>query len=308
MSIYDQYILKARNLLKNKKSKDDDFKVKYKNLLANRIIELIEENQNEILNRNRKYLLTLLNAIKRSGKKVIMIDAETTSKVLVNTESPFGWLVDEVGIDWNIILDTPMIPASTIKGAISTALQIIAINKNIKKKNCKFNQITFLRNIILGVATGETSFISLVDITDAYPVDLNRKINSLLLDRDVMTPIYTRSIREHEAIPTPVQILIIPPGVKFRFLVILDTPRISRIAKEIINENRKYEDLIKCLTEFLNLQLTQNVDAKTLAENITSKIIEIIKEALKIALERIGIGAKTSSGFGILKILEVKPV
>ena len=226
---------------------------------------------------------------------------------MVNTSSPIGWLIDEIGFDWDVVLDTPIIPASQIKGALSTAFSLLNINECTGNLTLCADIINNIRNILFGSSKEGLMWKSSIDITDAYPI-----IGDTLVERDVITPTYGRYIRdktvttkrtfrEHEAKPTPVQFITIAPNVRFKFLLILDLA-ILKIAKENI-EKKLCENLTQ--KQKIQMEISKKVINRLLNE---SSLIDELKLILKKAFEEIGIGAKTSSGYGVFKVISFKEV
>jgi len=236
-------------------------KKEYKEKLLNRelseILKKINENCEKICKRNEKYLnliISRLNSLR--GKTVETVLARTKTRLLVDVSSPFGWLIDEIGLAWHPILDTPYIPSSEIKGAVRAAIE--------------FEKGREIAEIILGsgASTGQEGHISLVEFLPALPIKCE---NKKLLEIDVLTPMYKEPGFEHEAKPTPITLLVIPPGVYFEFVYLIDYTR---------------------LEEWKNIEAT-----------INDRIPNIVRQALEKALRILGIGAKTSSGFGIFEII-----
>jgi len=52
---------------------------------------------------------------------------------------------------------------------------------------------------------------------DAYPIELNER--GILLEPEVLTPIYRETIEESKAKPNPVPYISVARGVKFRFIL-----------------------------------------------------------------------------------------
>ncbi len=290
-SIYEEYILLVRKKLLELTSiqdenKLDEEKVKYKNDILNWLVRTIEDLSSEILNRNRRYFELLKRMVRMTNKDAIEVTIRSASRVIINVNGPMGWLIDEVGIDWDPILDTVLIPSSQIKGAMSAAIQFkYAINKEEVPKD-----IQKLRDVLFGSEQKEKMHMSLVSITDAYPVDKEDK----LIDRDVILPIYTEKITEWEVKPTPVHFLVIPPGVKFKFLLIIDSPRLRRILSNRETRRRVFGDL---KIEFRNgVQVLQDI--------LRIELETSIRNILDYTFNKIGIGAKTSSGYGIFEVIE----
>jgi len=254
-------------------------KEKYKDKILSNIVDKVKRNARIITERNKEYLSQLKKHLKNQDKSVISVIVETETRCLVDTSSPFAWLVDEIGLAWDPILDTPYIPATEIKGTVSAVLEF---------------EDKALRNLLLG-STEKPLHKSLVDFTDAYPIEAS---NGTLLERDVITPIYGSKIEEHEASPTPVHFITIAPGVKFEFLIIIDKPRLNLLIRNY-RENRLRGEEKELVESIKNKLDAVRIDLNEFLEKIKEKVLKSVEKAFKVW----GIGAKTSSGYGIFKLL-----
>jgi len=237
------------------------------------LIKQYNQNKEQIFKRNIAYLELLKQQYEEIGKKVYPIDVKTESRVLCDTSSPFLWIPDEIGIAWDPILDTPIIPSSEIKGAISAVIQ--------------FEKGEKLRNVLFGGETGcrdLQTIKSIIDFTDAYPISSDSEI----LERDVMTPIYAKEIEEHKVSPTPVKFYVIKPGVVFRFLLLVDQLCLERIL------------MSECITSIL---ATSNVGFSRDLNQMIQTLVTFLRTFIKNAFGLWGIGTKTSSGYGIFRVM-----
>lgn len=128
------------------------------------------------------------------------VTAKNVTRLLVHTESPFGSLAFEMGLEFHPIFNVPYIPGSSIKGAIRAYVEV---NKLVKPAEVAE---------IFGEAGEEMGKLV---VTDAFPVKSGR----VLLEPEVTTPIYKDSVKEHETSPTPLIYPVIARGVTFRFIV-----------------------------------------------------------------------------------------
>jgi len=231
----------------------------------------------EVFIRNRNYLSMLKKHYKSVGRLVIECRAKTFSRLLCDTSSPFLWIPDEIGLAWDPILDTPVIPASEIKGVLSAVMQ--------------FHNETLLRDLLFGgsIPCKQSKTIkSIIDITDAYPVS-----GTSLLERDVMTPIYAKNIEEHLALPTPINFYVISPGVEFEFLILIDIYRF----KKLLEDDCFRKKLTEC-----GINIPDN------HSKLVDILINRLKNYLEKAFEEWGIGAKTSSGYGRFQVVHLGEV
>ncbi|MEM3465878.1 MAG: type III-B CRISPR module RAMP protein Cmr6 [Candidatus Jordarchaeales archaeon] len=265
-NIYEAYLRKATALLlmlgesgkgekKGRYGKED-----YKRELTDWIYKKVNERKENICSRCEKHLEVLKAAYASAGKHVVTCDITSTSRVIVDISSPFAWLIDEVGLAWDPLLDAPII--SGIKGAVRAAAEWM--------DNAQLVEALF------GKAKEKEAHLSLLSFTEAYPV----KSGNELIVRDVITPMYSLergTVEEHRAEPTPVNFIAINKGVKFRFLVIL---------------NSDYEELTSGVKSLLGENYPQNVVSK-------------LEKYVKKAVEELGIGGKISSGYGSFTLTSI---
>jgi len=265
-NLFDEYL---SVVIKNRHLSKEDFKEALfrDNWQFHQKIEQYQNQINIITNRNKAYLDIIKKYYKSLNKIILDVTAETKTRVLCDTSSPFMWLPDEVGLAWDPILDTPFIPSSEIKGALSAIIE--------------FDYDKIIRDILFGgeLTKCKMHMKSLVDFTDAYPIEAPNG----LLEKDVMTPIYAREIEEHKVSPAPVKFYVIKPGSKFKFLVLVN--------KNWLDELIKKECIQKLLENY--------------ALSSTEKIIDILIESARKAFELWGIGSKTSADYGRFEIIEV---
>jgi len=280
-NLFDEYlsfIIKAiREGWDKDKVKDHLFKERVDRNTPSEFYTKISQYNNarsNVLNRNKQYLEMLKERLKNLGKKIITVDVIVSSRLLCDTSSPFLWIPDELGLAWDPILDTPIIPGSEIKGAVAAVVE--------------FEKSSELRNILFGGKLAKTEFVdmkSLIDFTDAYPIDSKGEI----LERDVMTPIYAREIEEHKASPTPVKFYVIKQGVKFEFIILIDRLRLNKLL-----ENKNYREI-----------LVRNGIKITSVDDVLNSLIEILEKIVKKAFNQWGIGSKMSSGYGIFEEIQI---
>lgn len=256
-SLYDAYLRKALALMKDS-SKED-----YKTKLAGWLIKKVNENSDKICGRGKSYLDILEKEYISAGKHIASCEMTSTSRVIADVSSPFAWLIDEVGLSWDALLDTPTLPG--IKGAVRAAAEWLADTQKVEA--------------IFGKAGETEAHFSLLAFTEAYPVKPPN--DKKILVRDVITPIYSLErgeIEEHQAKPTPIQLLAVNRGVTFRFLIIL---------------NSDYKTLVEKACKALKVDdYPQGIKAE-------------LEKYVRKAAEDLGFGAKTSSGYGTFKIEKV---
>jgi len=140
----------------------------------------------------------LEEAAAAAGMNVLGVDLITQSRMIMGW-SPL-YFVTEVPLSWDMVLDVPYVPASTVKGILRSA-------STAARDGCA--------DALFGTRGGR----GLAIFFDAYPVGAEGG----LLDYDVITPHY-RDIAhkddahkdEYEVQPQPVLHLVVGKGVRFR--------------------------------------------------------------------------------------------
>lgn len=300
-SILEDYIIKATELIKkvetNDQKKKDKTKSKewYKEELKKFMIKEVNKMITDlnILERNKKHLETIKRKLDEGGINYLAVKAKTLHRLSIDASSEFGWMLDEIGLAWDPILDTPFIPSSTIKGLFRATLtwkiadELVGKIQEMKElKNVAESTV----NALLGEG-GDKGFVSKIAFLDAYPV----KCEGNLVGLDVLTPMYSitkNQIGEDEAQPTPIFIPIVNHGVTFEFIII----DISRENMETIFD-AKFSDLIKKSKKSdKNIVIPRSFSDK--------RIRELMNETIKEMLTVWGIGAKTSYNFGTMEIIK----
>jgi CRISPR-associated protein Cmr6 len=152
----------------------------------------------------------------------------------------FGYTLFEVGLEFDPYLNLPVIPGSSVKGALRSAWKALALGVEDEKK----------------VFGGEGGMGGCV-FSDALPIEPNS--DGFILYPDVITPHYRNDeVDEREATPKPVTYLSIAPGVKFGFIIGIDRA-------------------------------------------MSSDLVDKLRQAFIFAM-RMGLGAKTSIGYGTFTI------
>jgi len=278
-NLYEEYIRRAVGLLHKYNLKDKEEKTQYKNELAEFIVKNVNNRISNIFDRNRKYLTTLKENLINAGKSVYEIKFVSTSRVLIDTSSPLGWLIDEVGIIWDPLLETPYIPSTQIMGALRAAITIDSDYKLIEAiwgnpKDVSKNKLALLH-------FSSAYPIQIADVSEITDITESRK--SGLLEREVITPMYGDSPKETETMPKPVQFIVISRNIVFEALLVIDTPRLFT------------EEVLKYVAEKVDV----NENITVIIDRLKKKIMSY----LRVAVEDIGFGSKTSSNYGLFKLL-----
>ena len=200
---YQKYFGQRKNAEKNKL-----------NLLENQIKEY--NNISQIyMEKANKYLDQISKAYKECDYEVLDFIIRSKSRCIFGISSGLAYLMNEIGLCFDPYLNLPFIPASTIKGALSSALRFF--EKDIG--------LSYNINAVLFGKGGYEARIGGVVFSNAYPINKNSK----LLVIDVISPHYQPNkylggtVRpedyELKAEPVPIIYIAVDKGVDFRFLV-----------------------------------------------------------------------------------------
>ncbi|MEM0459777.1 MAG: type III-B CRISPR module RAMP protein Cmr6 [Thermofilaceae archaeon] len=233
------------------------------------------------------YTKEIQEALLANGFQVKVCRIVSAARGLVGTGEAFGKALFEVGLAFDPLLNVPLIPASSLKGAFRHALRR------------RFGESAAER-VFGGVQGG----MGLLGVTDAYPV----RARGRLLEPDILAPHYpeTKQLEtELDVEPNPVPFPTIAPGVEFVFYIYfnkglpaaLDERRRLRVTRELAGKGAGFEIFEGDLAEAL-----QNVGGK-----LPPDLIPLVDCAVIYALTQ-GVGAKTSVGYTRFKLLEYRSV
>ncbi|TRM87784.1 type III-B CRISPR module RAMP protein Cmr6, partial [Sulfolobus sp. E3] len=145
-----------------------------------------------------------------SERVILLLPEEDETKTLRKFIA--GWsllyFITEVPLAWDLILDSPYIPASEIKGILRD--HFMELTNNGVLTDCVF---------------GSKGGVGKVIFLDAYPIEAPQ--NSILT-YDIINPHYGRAKDEYDVQPVPVKFLAINEGVKFKTFIAFD--------KEVLEE------------------------------------------------------------------------
>jgi len=230
-----EYVGKAAKLLKDLKVLD-------------RIhLECVVKLSKNSLSECKKYLKELKDVYSWLGKSE-MIRVKLIDRGLFGASQKFAKYLFEVGLEIDPYMNVPIIPASTIKGALRKAYETLQPKRGWPLPEKIFGSS---RSPEGGGTIGAFIF------TDGYPVEAGR--GGYVLYPDVITPHYPADLMgelDHE--PKPISHLSIAPETCFGFVVAYKR------------------------------------------EEITD---EILRETIKLAID-MGIGARTSAGYGVFELVE----
>lgn len=217
-----------------------------------------------------KMLHEFEEALKTCGYEVRRVKVKAMSRALIGFSTTFGKLPFEVGMSFDPIMNSPYIPASTIKGVVRAGVYELLLKKESEDKVEETCNRLF----------GDNTSIGLLGFTDAYPIEAG--IKGYVLFPDVMTPHYTDETgNELEVKPNPISFLTVAPGTVFQFILFY---RRQRGSKKI------------------RLSASNDTD---LAEDPGRQInaLGIVDRGLLYAFYR-GVGAKTSMGYSRFEVME----
>ncbi|MEM0495291.1 MAG: type III-B CRISPR module RAMP protein Cmr6 [Thermofilum sp.] len=235
----------------------------------------------------KAYIRDVKEALLVNGFQVKECRIVSVARGLVGTGEAFGKALFEIGLAFDPLLNVPLIPASSLKGAFRHALRK------------RFGEGAAER-----VFGGAQEGVGLVGVTDAYPV----RARGRLLEPDILAPHYPETEQletELDVEPNPVPFPTIAPGVEFVFYIYfnkglpaaLDERRKLRVTRELAGKGAGFEIFEGDLAEAL-----KNVSGK-----VHPDLIPLVDCAVIYALTQ-GVGAKTSVGYTRFKLLEYRSV
>ena len=245
---------------------DDDVKVELKRRFIESIVNHYS-NRKTLSNRIgivHNIYNALIDGLVSSGFNVVVMDGKLRSPATIGVSQGVLKAVLEVGVCWNHIVDLPMIPGSSVKGAVRGALETIAGERGISNSSIE---------VLFGKG-GHEGWAGLLLFFDAYPVAV-RNSKGLLLEPDIVSPHYMKGsevVRYERLVePVPVPHVSIAPGTVFRFVIAAEPS----------------EDVESALNELM----------KSLGKEVRGGLGWKLATLLVTAFE-FGIGARTSRGYG----------
>ena len=218
------------------------------------------------------------------GYKVIDLKFKTKKNFIVGTRQGPLYLVFEVGLSWDPILDLPFIPGSSLKGAIRSYMLDLCRTKEEKDttveekkdeiKKCVENVVSLFGvptrdEEIARLAGYESSIVSeegsegLAIFSDAYPIDFSDTYG--LLTPDIITPHYYKGgevvDNEFNAQPTPITFLTVAPEVTFRSIIAVSgegEKYVKELSEMFFGNSNSYS-----LVPFILFAFTMGIGAKT---------------------------------------------
>jgi len=208
------------------------------------------------------------------GYRSIDLMFKTKKNFIVGTRQGPLYLVFEVGLSWDPILDLPFIPGSSMKGAIRSCMLDLCKTKEKEKEKCVENVISLfgvpIRDKEIAKLVGSESDViseegseGLTIISDAYPIDFNDTYG--LLTPDIITPHYYNGgevvNNEFDAHPTPITFLTVSPEVTFRSIIAVSSEGekyVKKLSEMFFGNSNSYS-----LVPFIFFAFTMGIGAKT---------------------------------------------
>lgn len=155
--------------------------------------------------RCRRLIDKLERGYSRVGYRVARFDAKLLERALFGASQRFGKLLFEISLEFDPYLNVPIIPGSSIKGALRAT----------------YEYVSGPTSAVFGEG-GEHARAGLLIFSDAYPVEPGRE--GMVLFPDVLTPHYSKKegediLEEWEWEPRPIPYLSVAPGTTFGFVV-----------------------------------------------------------------------------------------
>ncbi len=191
---------------------------------------------------------------------------------------PWGWF----GVYLHPVYLVPVLPGSSIKGALRSFYARL-----LEERSCSQRCVEACISAVFGDAEDSPiAGVSPLIVTDGYPVKAGPEG---ILVGDVLTPHYQsggETVRgEEEARPKPIQGFSIGTGTLFRFLLFLD-------------EEHLWE----------NLESLRGIASSACISSVVGSPdpLRLLLYLLVGALEKEGLGGKTSRGYGLMRITSLQ--
>ena len=298
LSFYERFVLEPElggNIFLGVLSAENDEEMKKlknelkRNLITN-ILKIDRKTATSRINKAKALTNEILHVLSKILKAdVLEVKASLCYKGLFGSSQGLGEGLLEVGLSWDPILDLPVIPGSSFKGAVRSFCYNLLVSKETDKKEAER-----LCSTIFGSAgEGDNSgFAGVVSFLDAIPVEAGKR--NRILAADVLNPHYNAISNSYlrtelEVSPVPILHLCVNEGVTFEFIAY-----VPRRAEKVLDT--KLIENLELLAEKLDLKVSST---------ITRKAILVTAFLVGGAL-RLGVGARTLKGYGRFKLEEVK--
>lgn len=232
-------------------------------------------------------LSDLSKSFEVSGLKLIIRRYRAVQRVIYGASSGVGRNLFEIGLEVDPLYGIPLIRGSGIKGAVrwcaETELEYFMRNKNSIKDTANIKDLEEFRktiSVLFGCSKEDKQLfescknvpagsVGAALFLDAYPID--NTLGLPIVIPDVITPHYMREgkeiLDEAEVRPNPLVHISISFGTVFVFPIVIDVLRLK--ANGMMSEDKAENNLDRWL---------------------------------QCALEEIGVGLRTSVGYGVFKL------
>ncbi len=231
----------------------------------------------------RGYLDSLKSVLWGSGFGFLVVEASLRYRGLVRGVEGLGpvWFVPL----WHPLFDVPWLPGSSIKGVLRSTYELLLTDEpDVDRIDDR--EVRRCSSIMFGCSgdkcpEGIEEGVGFVKVLDAYPVDCG--VNGGLVEADVVTRHYGERTRtELDVRPNPVFGLSIAAGTRFRFTLLLDSRSKEKV--DMLREDN-------CIPQAFN-------------KSQKPSPLELVFKILSHTLENVGVGGKTTRGYGFFDKIE----
>ncbi len=271
LTLYERFILEG--------VRDGEITPRVKEELMNLLLTLDRETIKERLHRAKHLVEERVRAAELIGAQVLVVDARLTYRGLFGSSGGMGESIFEVGMSWDPVLDLPIIPGSSIKGATRAFCEDLLVSKGAGRGSASEVCATLFGK------SGEGGYVGVVAFADALPVKAG--LCGGVIDADIINPHYNALTNESlktelDVMPVPVLHLCVCEGTVFRFL--------AYVPKRVDTWDEGLAKDIEELRTRLGIKLPESL-------SLPAKAILLMSALLGGAL-RVGIGARTLKGYG----------
>jgi len=185
---------------------DPDERPKLRKRMIEASVRSLKMQADVICQRTRRMLHIIEQVYRHTGYEAITFEARLEERGLFGASQPFGIIPFEVGLEFDPYLNTPIVPGSSVKGAVRSTWRSLFGEDEKEAENYMF---------------GSTKRSGACIFHDGYPIEAGR--NGYLLYPDVLTPHYMKEgrdiLKENEAKPSPVVYLTVAPETVFKFVI-----------------------------------------------------------------------------------------
>ena len=232
------------------------------------------------------------------GREVLEIRAKLSREGVIGVGSGVLQSVFEIGLGWDYILDLPIIPGSSVKGAVRSLVLNLCASLSNNEAKCRCLKLTtqlfgWVENPLRTPEARELEMLGfskdcmvgswgmgLVVFHDAYPVPRSGRKKCELLEPWVITPHYKGDVEDEYSVqPVPIPHVVLRKETTFRFVISYESSakRIPKELAELLKEELqvKVTDPSILLSHLISVTLMSGVGART-SKGFTSFDVETI--------------------------------